>query len=196
MRLLPRGKVPTPNMYVKVLSLSPTGSQQSRELSEPQGKGINGRVDWTGLAFVSVHFSQLYCLPRDSKILSLSEMSLDSSTCHSGYRTMATMRLGIYNCEWLSWKLSPGKMATFIPFNFEKIKSGLEKKRLMIYNKCRTWHPKSILGPDYVPALSPCPGGIGCSGGEGSPSNLSTNSEFCAYLRPSWTAPCPYSFPL
>lgn len=99
MRLLPRGKVPTPNMYVKVLSLSPTGSQQSRELSEPQGKGINGRVDWTGLAFVSVHFSQLYCLPRDSKILSLSEMSLDSSTCHSGYRTMATMRLGIYNCE-------------------------------------------------------------------------------------------------
>ena len=96
------------------------------------------RARWTGLAFVSGHFSQLDSLPSDSKIWSLSELSLDSA-CHPGFCAMASVRLGINNCERLSWKLSPRKTTRFIPFKFWKIKSGLakkkKKKRQVIYSK-------------------------------------------------------------
>lgn len=51
---------------------------------------------------------------------------------------MARVKLVINNCGRLSWKLSPEKMARFIPFNLGKIKSGLPEKRQMIYSKCRT----------------------------------------------------------
>ena len=92
------------------------------------------------------------------------------------------------------------KMSRFIPFNLGKIKSGLAKTNKQTnkktndqYSKCRAWNPKSILGPHYIPALSPCPGGMGCTGKVTSPFSLSTNSESSAHPTPCSISPCPYS---
>lgn len=71
----------------------PAVQEKSQDHSEKEE-----RAGQTRLAFVFGHFSQLDSLLSDLKIWSLSELPHDS-LCHPGFCTMASVRLGINNCE-------------------------------------------------------------------------------------------------
>lgn len=174
--------------------LDPSSPGNSQDYSKKEE-----RAGQTRLAFVFGHFSQLDSLPNDSKIWSLSELPHDSS-CHPGFCTMASVRLGINNCEWLSWKLSPKKN-----IHSYTIQTSEDKNRPTPPPKKKTRNLQQMIGLEiqrtswglilHLPCIPAQRHGV--QWGEGWISIHPINQLRILYHpRPSPAPPCPYPSPL